>query len=263
MAGFSIELNFAGGLNDEQKKVFEIAARRWEEVVKGAASGTELVLRIRASGKFIHGPGRYLGKAGPTYVREEDGLPVSGTMKFDVDDLLEMQQAGTLKDIILHEMGHVLGIGTLWMSKGFLKGAADDTDNNMLYTAGPKAMQEYATLLKETTPKPIPVANTGRHWRETTFNHELMTGYAEEESGTGTTTIPLSRMTVAALADLGYTVEFSAADDYKLSLYPATVGIETEFECKSRHYCKTTTFPKVKPEKRKYRYCLGWYGPCC
>jgi hypothetical protein len=264
MAGsaFSIELDFAtccsaGGLNDEQKKVFELAARRWEEVVQGADSGTALVLIIRAAGESIDGPGRILGQAGPTSVRAEDGLPVSGTMEFDSADLMEMQQAGTLKDIILHEMGHVLGIGTLWESKGFLKGAGTD---NPLYI-GPKAMQEYATLLQETIPTPIPVANTGGpgtaggHWRETTFDHELMTGYAEDTAGT-----PLSRMTVAALADLGYTVEFAAADDYTLPLHPAVVGTRTRtdhVERKLQQYCKTTCPKKVQQEKKK-----RWCG-CC
>jgi hypothetical protein len=122
---------------------------------------------------------------------------------------------------------------------------------------GPKAMQEYATLLKETMPTPIPVANTGGpgtaegHWRETTFDHELMTGYAED-SGT-----LLSRMTVAALADLGYTVEFSAADDYALPLYPAVSGAKNaDVERKLQQYCKTTC-PKVKKEKK-----MLWCG-CC
>jgi hypothetical protein len=42
------------------------------------------------------------------------------------------------------------------------------------------------------------------------FGNELMTGFL---SGT---TQPLSRMTVASLADLGYKVDFSAADPFAL-----------------------------------------------
>lgn len=254
MGGFSIELDFAGGLNIDQKKVFELAARRWEEVIKGADSGTSLVLRIRAASRSIDGPGRVLGQAGPTSLRTEDGLPVSGMMEFDSADLAAMEQGGTLKDIILHEMGHVLGIGTLWVSNGLLKDAGTD---NPLYI-GPKAIHEYAVLMRETQPKNIPVANTGGpgtaegHWRETIFDYELMTGYAEEAG----TRMPLSRMTVAALADLGYTVDFSAADDYKLPLHPAVVGTTTDVKSTLRHYCMAT-FPEVKGEKKK-----RWCG-CC
>ena len=117
MPGFKIELRLSP-LNGEQRKLFREAAKRWEEVILGAAvkndasgdssSGTAaasedpLILLIRASGKTIDGPGRVLGRAGPTYVREQDGLPVEGIMEFDSADLLEMQQAGTLKDVILH-----------------------------------------------------------------------------------------------------------------------------------------------------------------
>jgi hypothetical protein len=63
----------------------------------------------------------------------------------------------------------------------------------------------------------VPVEATGGpgtalgHWRETTFGAELMTGWA----GPGTN-LPLSRVTVGALADMGYTVNFAAADNYTL-----------------------------------------------
>ena len=39
-------------------------------------------------------------------------------MSFDTDDLSRMEQDGSLIDVIIHEMGHVLGIGTLWELTG-------------------------------------------------------------------------------------------------------------------------------------------------
>jgi hypothetical protein len=60
----------------------------------------------------------------------------------------------------------------------------------------------------------VPVENSGgagtrdAHWRESVFNNELMTGYLN--SGTN----PLSRVTVASLADLGYQVDPNAADAF-------------------------------------------------
>jgi hypothetical protein len=48
------------------------------------------------------------------------------------------------------------------------------------------------------------------HWREETFFNELMTGFL------GSPPSPLSRLTVASLADLGYGVDFGAADPYSL-----------------------------------------------
>ena len=35
-------------------------------------------------------------------------------MSFDTADLARMEADGSLTDVILHEMGHVLGFGTLW-----------------------------------------------------------------------------------------------------------------------------------------------------
>jgi hypothetical protein len=64
--------------------------------------------------------------------------------------------------------------------------------------------------------KTLPVENKGgqgtrnSHWRETVFGNELMTGFL---SGT---TQPLSRMTIASLADLGYKVDPSVADEFNL-----------------------------------------------
>ena len=42
-------------------------------------------------------------------------------------DLAKMQSDGTLGDVITHEMGHVLGIGTLWERMGLLKDAGENT----------------------------------------------------------------------------------------------------------------------------------------
>ena len=52
----------------------------------------------------------------------------------------------------------------------------------------------------------------GAHWDEDTFNAELMTGFAESAG----IAMPISRMTVGSLQDLGYTVNYAAADAYTL-----------------------------------------------
>ena len=101
-AGFKITLEFGKGLTQAQRKIFHQAARRWQQVIRGTQSDQPLTLRIKATGPSIDGPGRTLGRAGPTFVREIDGLPVQGMMEFDAADLAEMQQSGTLKDVILH-----------------------------------------------------------------------------------------------------------------------------------------------------------------
>ncbi len=219
---FTITIRFMGGLTTKQKNAFKKAADRWSTVIVGdlprVTVDGEVVddVLILASGADIDGPGNILGQAGPTRLRPASAgnaafLPAKGEMQFDTADLKQMEQDGTLNDVITHEMGHVLGIGTIWTNKGFLKGA---TTSNPTFR-GPAAMAEYGTL-KGTGPAAVPVENTGgagtrnSHWRESVFRNELMTGFVGEAGN------PLSRMTVASLQDLGYVVDPSAAEPYVL-----------------------------------------------
>ena len=106
-------------------------------------------------------------------------LPAKGIMTFDTDDLKKMQTDGTLNDVITHEMGHVLGIGTIWPLKKLLKG--EGTDNPTF--SGKAAMAAYKELRGASRAVRVPVENTGGpgtaggHWRETVFRNELMSGF--------------------------------------------------------------------------------------
>ena len=65
-------------------------------------------------------------------------------------------------------------------------------------------------------PTPVPVENRGgggtrdSHWRETVFQQELMTGWVGEKPN------PMSRLTIASLKDIGYVVDLTKAETYKL-----------------------------------------------
>jgi leishmanolysin len=176
----------------------------------------------------IDGPRGILGQAGPTHLRPAAAgdvafVPVKGTMSFDTADLAHMESDGTLHDGITHEMGHVLGVGTIWDLKGLLQGGG--TANPTFVGQG--AMEEFGILLGIGGPEPVPVENTGEpgtrdgHWRESVFRNELMTGFV------GQTGNPLSRMTVAGFGDLGYQVDRDAAEEFDLpNLLALAVGGE-------------------------------------
>jgi hypothetical protein len=193
---------------------------------------------ITAEGKADDGPGGTLGSAGPRFVRVPSNLPITGEMNFDTADLADMEQDGTLIDVILHEMGHVLGIGTLWTRRNLLSGSGT---NDPEFT-GANAMAEYATLLSEAAPRAVPVANTGgggtrdAHWRELTFDHELMTGFAEQGE------MPMSRMTIASLRDLGYEVDMAVANPYQL---PSPRLVASRSLRAPRRTCHVT-FPEIE-----------------
>lgn len=73
--------------------------------------------------KAIDGESNTLAAAGPCIVRESNTLTSFGTIEIDEADVQLMIDGGSLASTILHEMGHVLGIGSPWTDFGFLQGA--------------------------------------------------------------------------------------------------------------------------------------------
>ena len=249
-SNFKIDLRFTGGLSASQRSVFELAKARWQEIITGdlpavVVDGEEIDdLVIEASGEAIDGEGRVLGQAGPTHVRSDSQLPCKGIMAFDVADLADMEANGSLVDVIIHEMGHVIGLGTIWHDKGLVAGA---NTNNPEFT-GAHCKSVYASLRGEAQPKNVPLENTGGagtaegHWREVTFDNELMTGFIDPGEN------PLSRLTIAALQDLGYQVNTSLADGYNLP--PAGMSLFRMRSSARRYQCPVKPAnPKRVPPK--------------
>jgi hypothetical protein len=210
---FDIVINYSG--NSAYQSLFDDAAERWEQIiladlpdVNSGAFGLVDDLLIDASVVAIDGAGGVLGQAGPDRIRNS-GLPYHGEMEFDSADVSAMFNNGTLYNVILHEMGHILGVGTLWDYLDLLNG---------FEYIGANALAEYRQLTGNASASYIPVENSGGpgtaggHWEEDIFNAELMTGYVESAG----VPMPISRMTIASLADLGYTVNLAAADAFSL-----------------------------------------------
>ncbi len=220
---FVITVRFEGGLTRTQQDAFAAAADRWATVIVGDLPDVELDgeiiddVLVLASGTPIDGVGNILGQAGPTHVRV-GGPPCRGIMRFDTDDLASMESDGILVDVIAHEMGHVLGFGTLW------DGLVADLDTDDPRHTGRVAMVEYGRLTGG-DPEAVPVENEGgegsrgSHWRESRFRNELM---SSRIGGTGN---PISRLTVASLIDLGYQVDLDAAEPYALPAVTAGAAV--------------------------------------
>jgi hypothetical protein len=141
-------------------------------------------------------------------------------------DLAQMEADGSLARVIMHEMAHVLGLGSIWDRFGLLQGAGSI---NPTFT-GANAIREFAMLLEENDQLAVPVANVGgpgtrdSHWREAVFGNELMTGFLNAGLN------PISRMTIGSLQDLGYEVDYDTADPYELpsALTLAMMGVGAE-----------------------------------
>ena len=233
---FDIELVFATEVTSAQERAFRDAAQRWMAIlaetelrdfeVDGTIDcsgeyeqtvGTIDDLMIVAAVVEIDGPGGTLGRARPCWVRRESGLPLFGMMEFDEADLDRVERDGMLKPLILHEMGHVLGVGTLWRYHDLLRNPSSQTETLDTHFAGRLAISAFDAAGGDgyTGGDKVPVENTGpqgtrnSHWRASVFGNELMIGWLPNSPR-------LSAITIQSLADLGYTVDTSLADAYRL-----------------------------------------------
>jgi PKD repeat protein len=225
---FAITVRFNGTLTASQQAAFNSAATRWAQVVKTglpdqpinvaadscatgqpAFAGTVDDLMVDAIVTPIDGVGEILGSAGPCVVRG-GGLPAYGVMRFDSADLADLEAEGLLSTVILHEMGHVLGIGTRWSAAGLISGSGGPTPLFL----GNVAKGAWSAIGGGASS--VPVEATGgtgtayAHWSDAVFNNELMTGWVNSGSN------PLSAITAGSLADLGYGVDLTSADAYGL-----------------------------------------------
>ncbi len=233
---FNIDLRFIGdGGTPRQREAFTKAAAKWRKIIVGhvhdvrinATAGrcaswipaideviSDVIIYARITS--IDGAGKILAQAGPCSVSTASRLSLYGLMEFDLDDMPSLLANGTIDDVVLHEMGHVLGVGTLWngFGRALLTGAG--TADPFFNGAGARA--EFAGIggiIYSGTP--VPVENTGgagtrdSHWRNSLFGRELMQGFASAGG------MPLSRLTAASLADLGYIVALNNADTFRFA----------------------------------------------
>lgn len=178
----------------------------------------------------IDGEGNVLGSAGPCYIRS-NGIPLIGRIRLDVADLDRMVTNGVIDDVVTHEIGHVLGIGSLWnlcinSNNEYTTSTSDcvttifalreGTGTDDVSFVGANAKSAYAALGGPSGAN-VPVENTGgagtqdSHWRETTFFDELMTGFVQSARQN-----PMSQITIGSLADMGYTTSNAGAEAYTL-----------------------------------------------
>lgn len=69
-------------------------------------------LLITAQLSEIDGSGGVLGSAGPNGIWNDcQTISYRGMMDFDISDITDMENQGTLEGVIMHEMGHVIGVG--------------------------------------------------------------------------------------------------------------------------------------------------------
>lgn len=244
---YTIDIRYVGDISPSHQAAFAAAKQRWEQVITGnlapvqlnikadsacAPPGGEPLIRHPAINETvddllvfvqvdsIDGPGKILGQAGPCLIRSSTRLALLGMMRFDEADFNNIEANGLLQDVVTHELGHVLGFPNTWSDAQFLLLDTLSVANNPYYKGargGSAFVLAGGTLVNAVG---VPVENTGStgtrhsHWRESVLSNELMTGFINSQ-GTAPRN-PLSAITIGSLMDIGYQVNFGAADAYML-----------------------------------------------
>jgi|GEM_PF-690381 len=211
---FDIELLFDGDYTPAQQEMANQAAGLWEDRIIGYQPGISLngiTIHLETFTQAVSGT---LGRSFPptTVLQAGYRLSTGGRFQLDTLDIPWLEASGRLDDVFAHEMGHLLGVGTLW-------------ESNQLYThgsgeyLGPFGVLAYNAEFGQSGAF-VPVELDGgpgtanAHWNENEggrgftgirdamgrdFRDELMTGRLNQNPF-------LSHTTVQSLRDLGFAV---------------------------------------------------------
>ncbi len=220
----------------------EIPVGCWDDVSDRRVDSVDDLLLVVAVGTFESAS--TIASAGSCRRHAGSLLPWMGRVKFNERYLAEIEADGGLEEVVLHEMGHTLGLGgydwgqfdllanpTLrWLWITVLHNPGEDT-----HFTGPLAAEAFdaAGGTNYTDGDKVPVENCrGRgsgdaHWRELYWSDEvkdsncregeiLLGGELMSPTYNFGVRAPLSNITIQALADMDYTVNASQAEAYSL-----------------------------------------------
>jgi hypothetical protein len=249
-ATFDIDLTYVGTEpSSTQKNQIRAAADVWESVIASGEPARIIAnsnwncededpstfgsyiddLRIYIRLTSIDGSGGAVAVAGPCVWRS-GGLPLIGDVLLDTDDLARLSSR-VFRPLVVHEMAHVLGFGTTYQWIDLLEDSAvayalanpGSTTLPDTHFTGTEAIDAFDEILNGASydGKKVPVENNTQrygsgsldaHWREAVFATEIMTPTISSAADSE----PLSKVTIAALADLGYSVDYTQAESYTL-----------------------------------------------
>ena len=247
--GFDIELRYLGAEpTAAQKLAFESAARFWEAAIVTGLPDLpvptsdwkcrqddpslfgeyidDLLIFVRV--EELGDPAGVVAQSTICARRAEadGGLPFIGAMAFNAADMETLETHSYLERMAMRQIAVVLGFGLLWDESQFalLRDPSVGSDGIAMperdtHFAGDQSVAAFAEVRGDYIGAAVPVENdTGRygpgaldlHWRESVFGSELMTTVLDAADA------PVSRVTIASLADLGYEVDYDRAEPFAL-----------------------------------------------
>ena len=232
--GFQIQLLFHPDVPDHIREAMNSAAEYWMDILRETEAPDlfgewlcehpdwkpsvpvidDVVVRVAMGEKTAAGICGNLG-----ILRHR--ITYDGGVKFRRDETSH-EDPERAELVARHELGHVLGIGTLWHARRHVRDRSTEEEVRDTYVVLPLAERAFdaAGGTSYTGPK-VPLHQYGSgsrnsHWRREVFGVELMAPSAGA---------PTSAVTLQALADLGYTVDLSLADPYTLPGAAAAAAI--------------------------------------
>lgn len=221
-AALVINVNYIGTPNAQYESAFISAAATWQSLltgyqdgfVTGHSFGSSSMIGQRLNAVSIDASG---------YKLATDGL-----MEFDSADIAGFS-AAELDSLILHEMGHVLGFGTLWVDNGvYVNGSGEFTGAH----ATAVWQDEFGQVGTPDVELEGPLGTSNVHWNEVQngaaltgitdgqnrdMAFELMTGWLNPNSF-------ISDLTVASFRDIGFSGAVAVPEPTSLR-FLALVGL--------------------------------------
>ena len=146
----------------------------------------------------------------------------------------------SLYHVLLHEIGHILGIGTFWNMNGSPVTSYNDNGTTKYYYTGENAIREYKSYIPNIahTIVGLPIEDNGGSGTQNVhpeegeegtassnnryingyfhpgLDNELMSGWMESNPDS----TPLSRISLGFLEDMGFGVDYSQVDNYEINV---------------------------------------------
>lgn len=234
-----ISLTFSGQINsgttardftDSDKALFFQAVEIWRKAIRGVAGLTtshELAITVSVPGPL---PGDGAASIADTIMVGDNILPVTAELqingaKYDSSylDPANYTPVNRVEDLanIVHEIGHILGIGSLWgeEDRNFVVESAALGGN--IYQQ-PNGLAQYQRVFS-TTLDYVPLAANKAHYYD-----YILSDDTERKPTDGSMAPPpltyelmsnsrfLSRVTLGMLEDIGWIVDYSMADIYPI-----------------------------------------------
>ncbi|MEG4851975.1 S8 family serine peptidase [Microcoleus sp. B5-D4] len=211
---FNIDLEYETPLSASQQAIMQAAAKSVAGLIgKGLPSAVvdgKIIddINIKISTATIDGASGTQARTKIDFMRYGTMLPAQSLVQFDAADIAELERSGKLFSVVQHEFLHALGFGNLWEAKGLV----DYAGTPLAQYNGGKAVDAFKDLGGLTDAISLETegkGSAGFHWNEALFQDEVMTADLNLSGKAGNA--PISPVTIASLADLGYEVNLNAA----------------------------------------------------